>query len=73
MQKLFAQPFKYWNNAIFTFKRHAGHGTSGEMGLHTCTFPILTSLLSQMSGQHNPLRLLLIQVLKKRLRRLGRN
>ena len=40
---LFSEPLTYWNNPAYTFKRHAGHGTGGEMGLHGCTFPILTN------------------------------
>ena len=65
IQKLFAQPFKYWNNAIFTFRRHAGHGTGGEIGLHACTFPILTSLLSQMSGAAQPIEIIIDSGIKK--------
>ena len=40
------------------FKCHAGHGTGEEMGLHACTFPILTSLLSQMSGAAQPIEMM---------------
>ena len=67
IQKLFAQPFKYWNNAILTFKRHAGHGTSVEMGLHACTFPILTSLLSQMSRAAQPIEVIINSSIKKEI------
>ncbi len=48
-------PFRYWNDAMSTFKRHAGNNTGGEMGLHACTFPILTALLSQKSGVTQPI------------------
>ncbi|CAB3995266.1 Hypothetical predicted protein [Paramuricea clavata] len=56
IQKLFSEHLTYWNNATFTFKRHAGHG--GEMGLYAFTFPILTSLLAQMSGTAQPIEVI---------------
>lgn len=65
IQKLFSEPLTYWNNATFTFKRHAGHGTGGEMGLHASTFPILTSLLAQMSGTAQPIEVIVDTNLKK--------
>ena len=39
LKNLFSEPFRRWNDASTSFKRHAGHGTGGEMGLHACTFP----------------------------------
>ena len=62
---LFSEPLTYWNNAAYTFKRHAGHGTGGEMGLHGCTFPILTNLLTQISGTAQPIEVVLDSHLKK--------
>ncbi len=53
--RLVSSPFRYWNDAMSTFKRHARNNTGGEMGLHACTFPILTALLSQMSGVTQPI------------------
>ena len=67
IQKLFAQPFQYWNNAIFTFRRRAGHGTGGEMGFHACRFPILTSLLSRMSDAAQPIEIIIDSGIKKEL------
>lgn len=67
IQKLFSEPLCRWSGAAFTFKRHAGHGTGGEMGLHACTFPILTSLLSQMSGAVQPIEVILDANLKKEI------
>ena len=40
------------------FKCHAGHGTGEEMGLHACTFPILTFLLSHMSEAAQPIEMM---------------
>ena len=65
IHKLFSEPLTYWNGAAYNFKRHAGHGTGGEMGLHGCTFPILTSLLTQISGAAQPIEVLLDSQLKK--------
>ena len=48
-------------------KHHAGQGLGGEMGLHACTFPILTSLLSQMSGKAQPIEVILDTNLKKEI------
>ena len=70
---LFSEPLTYWNNAAYTFKRHAGHGTRGEMDLHGCTFPILTNLLTQISGAAQPIEVVLHSHLKKRLRKIGGN
>ena len=60
IHKLFSEPLTYWNSAAFNFKCHAGHGTEGEMGLHGCTFPILTSLLMQISGAAQPTKVILL-------------
>ena len=62
---MFTHPSNYWNNAAYTFERHAGHGTGGEMGLHACTFPILTSLLSQMSGTAQPIEVIIDSGIRK--------
>lgn len=53
--RLVSKPFRYWNDAMSTFKRHAGNNTGGEMGLHACTFPMLAGLLSQMTGASQPI------------------
>ncbi len=66
-KKLFSEPLKYWNNATYTFKRHAGCGTGGEMGLHASTFPILASLLAQMSGAAQPIEVIVDANLKKQV------
>lgn len=63
--KLFFEPLVKWNNAVFTFKKHAGHGTGAEMGLHASTFPILQALLSQISGAAQPINLILDANLRK--------
>ena len=52
--RLFSKPFRYWNDAMATFKRHAGNNTGGEMGLHACTFPMLLCFL-KCQVLHNPL------------------
>ena len=54
LRKLYSEPH-----------RHAGHGTGGEMGLHAFTFPILTSLLSQMSEIVQPIEVILDANIKK--------
>ena len=54
LRKLYSEPH-----------RHAGHGAGGEMGLHACTFPILTSLLSQMPGIVQPIEVILDANIKK--------
>jgi hypothetical protein len=46
-------------------KKHAGHGTGAEMGLHASTFPILQALLSQISGTAQPIDLILDANLRK--------
>ena len=53
--RLVSKPFRYWNDAMSTFKRHVGNNTGGEMGLHACTFPMLAALLSQMTGASQPI------------------
>ena len=65
IQKLFSHPFNYWNNATYTFKRHSVHGTGGEMSLHACTFPILTSMPSQMSGAAQPIKVIIDSGIRK--------
>ena len=47
-----------------SFKWHAGHGTGGGMRLHACTFPILTSLLSQVAGVAQPIKIMMDSNLK---------
>lgn len=54
-------------NAVFTFKKHAGHGTGAEMGLHASTFPILQALLSQISGAAQPINVILDATLRKEI------
>ena len=54
-----------WNDASTSFERHAGHGTGGEMGLHACTFLILTSLLSQVAGYAQPIEIMMDSNLRK--------
>ena len=54
LRKLYSEPH-----------RHAGHGAGGDMGLHTCTFPILASLLSQMSGIVQAIEVILDANIKK--------
>ena len=41
--------------------------TGGEMGLHACTFPILTALLSQMSGVTQPIENIMDTNVKKEI------
>ena len=56
-----------WNNAVYTFKKHAGHSTGVEMGLHASTFPILQALLSQISGAAQPINVILDANLRKEI------
>ena len=56
LRKLYSEPH-----------RHAGHGAGGEMGLRACTFPILTSLISQMSGTVQPIEVILDINIKKEI------
>ena len=65
--RLVSSPFRYWNDAMSTFKRHAGNNTGGEMGLHACTFPILTALVSQMSGVTQPIENIMDTNVKKEI------
>ena len=65
--RLFSEPLCRWNDAAFTFKKHAGHGTGGEMGLHASTFPMLTALLAQMSGAAQPIEVILEKNVKKEI------
>ena len=65
--KLFSQPLSRWNNAAQNLKRLAGHGTGGEMGLHACTFAILTSLIPQMSGARKPIKVMVDASFKKEI------
>ena len=65
LKNLFSEPFCRWNDASTSFKWHAGHGTGGEMGLHACTFPILTSLLSQVAGYAQPIEIMMDTNLRK--------
>ena len=45
ISRLFSEPLCYWNDAASAVKHHVAVN-----GLYSCTFPILTSLLSQISG-----------------------
>ena len=65
--RLFSKPFRYWNDAMATFKQHAGNNTGGEMGLHACTFPMLTALLSQMSSVTQPIENIMDANVKKEI------
>ena len=38
------------------------------MGLHACTFPILTSLLSQMSGAAQPIEIMMNESVKQEIK-----
>ncbi|CAB4029058.1 52 kDa repressor of the inhibitor of the kinase-like, partial [Paramuricea clavata] len=67
IHNLFSQPLRRWSGAAYTLKHHAGQGLGGEMSLHSCTFPILTSLLSQMSGKAQPIEVILDTNLKKEI------
>ena len=67
ISNLFSKPLTHWGNAAFTFKRHAGHGTGGEMGLHACTFPMLASLLAQMSAAAQPIEVIVDANMKKEI------
>ena len=68
IHNLFSEPLRRWSGAAYTLKHHAGQGLGGEMGLHACTFPILTSLLSQMSGKAQPIEVILDTNLKKEIK-----
>jgi hypothetical protein len=59
IHNLFSQPLPRWSGAAYTLKHHAGQGLGGEISLYACTFPILTSLLSQMSGKAQPIEVIL--------------
>lgn len=65
LKNLFSEPLRRWNDAASAFRRHVGHGTGGEMGLHACTFPLLTNLLSQLSGATQPIEIIIDSNLKK--------
>ena len=69
--KFFLEPLLLWNNAVFTFKKHAGHGTGVEMGLHASTFPILQALFSQISGAAQPINVILDANLRKEIENNG--
>ena len=68
INRLFSEPLRRWNDAAFTFKKHAGEGTGGEMGLHASTFPMLTALLAQMSGAAQPIEAILDTNVKKEIK-----
>ena len=55
ISKLFPEPLLHWNNAVFTFKKHAGHGTGAEMGLHASTFPFSKLYFLKFLGQPSQL------------------
>ena len=67
INRLFSEPLRRWNDAAFTFKKHAGQGTGGEMGLHASTFPMLTALLAQMSGATQPIEVILDTNVKREI------
>ena len=46
VNRLFSEPLCHWNDVAFTFKKHAGLGTGGEIVLHASTFAMLTALLA---------------------------
>ena len=64
---LFSEPLRRWNGAAYALKLHALHGSGREIGLHACTFPILTSLLSQISGATQPIEVILDTSHKKEI------
>jgi hypothetical protein len=68
IHNLFSEPLCRWSGAAYTLKNHARQGLSGEMGLHACTFPILTSLLSQMSGKAQPIEVILDSNIKREVK-----
>ena len=53
--KLFSKPLNHWNDAIYSFKRHAGVGTGIKTGLHQSTTTLFTSFLASMSGKIQPI------------------
>ena len=65
--RLVSKPFRYWNDAMSTFRWHAGNNNGGEMGLHACTYPMLTGLLSQMSGVTQPIENIMDANVKKEI------
>ncbi|XP_028406782.1 52 kDa repressor of the inhibitor of the protein kinase-like [Dendronephthya gigantea] len=67
ISRLFSEPLRHWNDAAFTFKKHAGHGKGGEMGLHASTSPMLTAILAQISGAAEPIEIVLDKNLKKEI------
>ena len=64
ISRLFSEPLRYWNDAASTLKRHVA---AKEMGLHSYTFPILTSLLSQISGAAQSIDVIIDGNLKKEI------
>ena len=67
LQRLFSKPFIHWNDAVSTFKTHSGRNTGADMGLHACTFPLLTSFLSQMSGATESIETMIDTNVKKEI------
>ena len=68
INRLFSELLCCWNDAAFTFKKHAGEGMGGEMGLHASTLPILTALFAQMSGATQPIEAILDTNVKKEIK-----
>lgn len=67
IRKLFSEPLCRWNDAAFTFKSHTGHGTGGEMGLHSSTYPFFKSFISQVSGIAKPIEVLVNESIRKEI------
>ena len=53
--KLFSKPLNHKNDAIYSFKRHAGVGTGIKTGLYQSTTTLFTSFLASMSGKIQPI------------------
>ena len=64
ISRLFSEPLCHWNDAASTLKRHVVVN-----GLHSCTFPILTSLLSQISGAAQSIDVVIDNNLKEEVRK----
>ena len=63
IKNLFSEPFRSWNDASRSFKKHTGGGTLTVSGskacLHDSTSGILTSILSQLSGKTQPIGIMI--------------
>lgn len=65
IKKLFSEPLTRWNDAAFSFKRHAGVGTGQKMGLHDSTSALFIPFLACMSGKIQPIDVMFDTNLKK--------